>query len=100
MAPKTTPWQNSPKRSSIEWWPLILRKSGFGRGAIVNNSSMGGLIAFPGIAPYHAVKHGALGLTKSAALDYAKSGLRINVVCPVLLMTDLLAGMMGGQEAM
>jgi hypothetical protein len=33
-------------------------------------------------------------------LDYAKSGLRINVVCPVLLMTDLLAGMMGGQEAM
>ncbi len=77
--------------------PAILKN---GRGAIVNNSSMGGLIAFPGIAPYHAVKHGALGLTKSAALDYAKSGLRINVVCPVLLMTDLLAGMMGGQEAM
>ena len=61
-----------------------------GAGVIINNSSMGGLIAFPGISPYHASKHAVMGLTRSAALDYPKQGIRINAVNPGMIATEMM----------
>jgi NAD(P)-dependent dehydrogenase (short-subunit alcohol dehydrogenase family) len=69
-----------------------------GGGAIVNMSSGAGLVGFAGLPAYVASKHGVVGLTRAAALEYVKDGVRINAVCPGSTRTPMLEGFMAGDE--
>lgn len=60
-----------------------------GGGAIVNTSSTAGLLGKPGLSHYSAAKHGVVGLTKTAAFEFAEEGVRVNAVCPGTIMTGL-----------
>jgi NAD(P)-dependent dehydrogenase (short-subunit alcohol dehydrogenase family) len=68
-----------------------------GSGAIVNNSSLGGLVGLPQRAAYHGSKHAVLGMTKSAGVEYAARGIRINAVCPGTIDTPMVQDMLEGQ---
>src|SRR4029077_12778550 len=75
--------------------PRMLERGG---GAIVNCSSIAGVIGFPNVAIYIASKHAVIGLTKTAALEYSAQGIRINAVNPAVIDTEMVDRLVVGQS--
>ena len=75
-----------------------MQKQGDGLGAIVNTSSGAGLRGMAAMPVYSASKHAVVGMTKSVALEFAATGIRINAVCPGVVDTAMIDGVIGGNE--
>ena len=82
--------------SCMKFEPQHMKRQG--SGAIVNNASVGALTGNPGIGSYIASKHGVVGLTRTAALEYVKHGIRVNAVNPGLIDTQIARDVVSGSE--
>ncbi|MBX9582274.1 MAG: SDR family oxidoreductase [Gemmataceae bacterium] len=76
--------------------PELLRAGG---GAVVNTSSIAGHVGMANVSVYIAAKHAVEGLTKTAALEYAKQGVRVNAVAPAAIVTDMIDRFVGGEDS-